>query len=156
MSLVVSFIAILFSAFVFAYNRRASKRDLMLRIYDYLIVAERQHGRRILFEMVENHRRPADLTSEEFLAANHAVATLDLMAFLHKRRYVPRRDAVELWGVTTARTYRAARDTGFLAFRDSQHGREIWPYFRAFGQMAEARFDLGEPDGPDGIVDPSA
>ncbi|GAB2994711.1 DUF2800 domain-containing protein [Amycolatopsis acidiphila] len=130
MAIVLSFIALLFSAFVFLYNRRASKRDLYVRMHDQLLDADRQHGRRVLFELAEQNQQPGDLTSEEHRYANHALATLELFGFLYFKRYIPRRDALEMWGITITRLVDAGEQSGFLALRDAQNGMPVWPYLR--------------------------
>jgi hypothetical protein len=133
MAIILSFIAVLFSAFVFAYNRRATRRDLLLRSNDQQVLAENQYGRRVIFDMSERGTAPADLPPEDFLAANHALAALNILGFLYCRRYVSRRDCIALWGQTTARVVTAAEASSFLALRDSQqNGVRVWPYLRTF------------------------
>ncbi len=137
MAIVLSSIALLFSAFVFLYNRRANKRELLLRVHDQQLAADRQHGRRVLFEIVERSQPPEDLPDEDHRAANHALSVLDLMGFLYCKRYIPRRDAMALWARTAVRLVDAAEASGFLALRDAQNGAPIWPYLRRF--TADAR-----------------
>ena len=132
MALAISLTALLFSAFVFIHNRRATKRDLFLKVHEQLLATDRQHGRRVVFEMKEHGRTPVDLSPEEFLSANHALASLDMLGYLFTKRYIPRKDATALWGATTLRAYRAAEESGFIALRDTQNGIPIWPYLRQF------------------------
>jgi hypothetical protein len=143
-AIAVSLVALLFSTFVFLYNRRASKRELLLRIHDQQLAADRQHGRRVLFEMAEQGQPPDDLSDEDHRAANHALAVLDLMGFLYCKRYIPRRDAMDLWARTTTRLVNAAEISGFLALRDAQNGAPIWPYLRRFAADARRRTHLVE------------
>jgi hypothetical protein len=99
MSLAISLSALFLSAFVFLHNRRANKRDLLLKIYEQLLAPDRQHGRRVLFELLERGGKAADLSADDFLAVNHALASLDLMSFLFVKRYIPRADAVAFMGI---------------------------------------------------------
>lgn len=126
--------ALLFSATVFFYNRRASKRDLFLRAHEDFAHPDRQEGRRSLYKTYETQAALEEIELEEFRIINHAVASLDFMGYLFYKGYVSRRDAYALWGITTARVYHAATESGFLALRDNQFGNEIWPYFRHFAR----------------------
>ncbi|HEX5401197.1 MAG TPA: hypothetical protein VFX16_02720 [Pseudonocardiaceae bacterium] len=129
-TLAISLTALVFSVFVFSYSRYGGRRDLLLKIHDQLLAPDRQHGRRVLFEMHEEGRRADDLTPDEFLAVNHALASLDMLGYLFSRRYVSRRDVVSLWGTTALRACQAAQDTGLLAMRDAQNRLPVWPYLR--------------------------
>jgi hypothetical protein len=139
MSLVISLTALFLSAFVFLHNRWASKRDLLLKIHEQLLASDRQHGRRVLFELLERGGKVTDLSAGDFLAVNHALASLDLMSFLFVKRYIPRADAIALWGLTGTRLFRAAMETDFLALRDKQHGADIWPYLRQFVEYVDQK-----------------
>lgn len=97
-ALTISLVALAFSTFVFVHNRRVDKRKLLLQIHDQLLAADRQEGRRILFQMHEQARSPDDLSAEEFRSVNHALASLNTIGFLFRKRYVPRSDVVDLVG----------------------------------------------------------
>ncbi|HEU5469403.1 MAG TPA: hypothetical protein VFV67_02030 [Actinophytocola sp.] len=144
MAIIISIAALMLSSFVFAYNHRTAKRDLMIRIYDQLLAADRQQGRRVLFELCEYGRKPEDLCEDDFRSANHALAWLDLMAMLYDKRYIPRRDSMALWGITTSRIVHAAEQSGFLQFRDNQQGSLLWPYVRKFAAAARAKGFVGK------------
>lgn len=136
MAIAISVAALLLSALSFAYNHRANKRDLMIRVHDQLLAPERQDGRRLLFEMCEHGRSPQDLSDAEFRSVNNALAWLEFMAMLAERRYIPRKDALASWGLTSMRTVEAAERSGFLALRDTQQGSTVWPYIRKFAATA--------------------
>jgi len=137
MAIVLSSIALIFSVFVFVYHRRGSRRDLLLHVHDQQLSAERQDGRRVLFELYEQKRLPEELSDEEHRSANHALSVFNVIGYMYCRRYVPRRDLLELWDLTSVRLFDAAERSGFLAMRDAQNGAPIWPYFRPF--VADAR-----------------
>jgi hypothetical protein len=54
------------------------------------------------------------------LVPREALASFNTIGFLYRKRYVPRSDVVDLWGLTTVRAYRAAEEVGFIALRDAQ------------------------------------
>jgi hypothetical protein len=137
MAIVLSSIALLFSAFVFLYNHRSGKRELLLRVHDQQLSADRQDGRRVLFELYEQNQPPESLSGEDHRAVNHALSIFNVIGFLYCKRYVPRRDLMDLWALTATRLFDAAEKSGFLAVRDAQNGDPIWPYFRRF--VADAR-----------------
>jgi hypothetical protein len=143
MAVVVSFTAVLISTFVFVYNRRMSRRDLLLDAHERQLSPENQHGRRVVFEMRETGESPDALSAEDFRSANHALASMNMLGFLCCRRYVSTRDVIALWGQTVVRVVDAAEQTGFLALRDSQQeGTPVWPYLREFALIAQARSHL--------------
>jgi hypothetical protein len=139
MSLVISLIALLFSAFVFAHNRRDDKRDLLLRMHEHLLTTGQQEGRRTLFEMYEQKRSPDDLTSNEFNSINYALSAYNMLGYLFHEKYISRSDIIALWGLPAARARRAAERTGFLALRDLQNREPIWPYLRELSDSVEAK-----------------
>ena len=137
MAVLISVIALVFSATVFLYNRRASKHDLFLRTQESFVDPERQQGRRELFEAYEASTDPHGLGPERFRAINHALASADMMGYLFYRGHVPRGDAYALWGITLVRVHRTAEQSGFLALRDNQFGTTIWPYLAHFAACVE-------------------
>jgi hypothetical protein len=151
LAIFLSSIALVFSAFVFVYNRQTSKRELLLRIHDQQLSAERQDGRRVLFELYERRKPPESLSEDDHRAANHALSIFNVIGFLYSKRYVPRRDLIDLWALTGTRLFDAAEKTGFLAMRDAQNGAPIWPYFRYF--VADARRRIPRPE-PSPAVEP--
>lgn len=144
MAVGISVVAFTLSLFTFVYNRRTSRRDLLLKMHDSFLAPDRQEGRRLLFELTESGGSPGSLGQEEFRLINHALASFDVMGFLYMKRYIPRSDAVALWGITTTRALRAAESCGFMALRDSQNRRPIWPFFRKFVAAASVEGESAE------------
>ena len=129
-TLAISLAALVFSVFVFVHNRRGSRRELLLKVHEQLLEPDRQRARRALFEMGEQDKTPNDLAPDEFVAVNHALASLDMLGYLFYRRLVPRSDVIALWGVTAMRACQVAEATGMLAMRDEQNRMRVWPYLR--------------------------
>ena len=121
------------------YTHSSKKRELFVKVFDDLLESDRQRGRQVLFEWCENASPQASWPAEDTRKANHALAWLELMSYLHNKRYISRRDSFAIWGVTAVRAYRAAEQSGFLAFRDGQHGESIWPHLGKFVRAAEAK-----------------
>ncbi|MEU7789764.1 hypothetical protein [Amycolatopsis sp. NPDC049159] len=69
----VSFVAVLFSTFVFRYDRRTSRRDLLLDTHERQLLVENQHGRAVLFEAQASGTPAGDLSAADFRSANHAL-----------------------------------------------------------------------------------
>ncbi|MEV6624391.1 hypothetical protein AB0M83_39695 [Amycolatopsis sp. NPDC051106] len=143
MAVVVSFIAVLVSTFVFVYNRRTSRRDLLLDAHERQLLGDNQHGRAVLFEAHASGTMVGELSAEDFRSANHALSSLNMLGFLCCRRYVSMRDSIALWGLTAVRVVAAAEKCGLLALRDTQQkGTPVWPYLREFALIAQERSDL--------------
>jgi hypothetical protein len=138
-TLAISVTALVFSAFVFVHNRRNTRRELLLRVHEQLLAPDKQRARRALFEMGEKAQRPEDLTRDEFVIVNHALASFDMLGYLFYRRLVPRPDVVAMWGTTAMRACRVAQDTGILAMRDEQNQMQVWPYLRYLAAWMDAR-----------------
>ncbi len=135
MSLAISFAALALSLGAFLHGRWRDKRDLLLRIVDELIAAEREGGRRLLYAIAKQQRRVQDLTPDEFIAANNAINALDLLSIYYRRRYVSRRDVLELWAKPIIEVLPAAE--AFLAYRDARVKIKEWPAMRVICRDAE-------------------
>src|SRR6266568_4810887 len=60
--------------------------------------------------------------------------SLNVLGIYYQRRYVRRKDVLELWAVPVLRALLAG-DT-FIAHREADHGMRIWPQLQAFGENA--------------------
>jgi hypothetical protein len=130
------------------YTHSSKKRELLVKIYDSLLDADRQRGRQLLFEWCENAAPQGSWPSQDMRTANHAMSWLEVMSYLHNKRYIPQRDSFAIWGVTAVRTFKAAEQSGFIAFRDAQHGQTLWPQLRKFILAAEAKGIVGTAPQP--------
>ena len=138
-AIVISIGSFLVSVGGLLYTHASKKRELFVKVYDELLEPDRQRGRQVLFEWCETASPSTDWSSEEMRMANHALAWLELMSYLHDKRHISRRDSYNTWGVTAIRTYRSAEQCGFLRLRNDQHGNELWPKLEKFVRSAEAR-----------------
>ncbi|MDX6389267.1 MAG: hypothetical protein QOJ73_330 [Streptosporangiaceae bacterium] len=134
MSIVISFVALALSLSVFLHGRWRDRRDLILRIHEHLITADQQRGRRLLYAMTETRVRVEDLSEDDYVSINNALASLNVLGIYYQRRYVRRKDALELWGLPVVRALLAG-DT-FIAHRDAEQGMNSWPQLRAFAEDA--------------------
>lgn len=134
-SLAISVTALALSLSVFLHGRWRDKRDLLLKLHEQLVSAEKQAGRRLLYEMAERQLNVEDLSQDEHLAINNTLAAFNLLGIYYQRRYIRRADALELWAVPIVRAVPAAKT--FLAHRDAQKGTEIFPQLRAMQHDAE-------------------
>lgn len=67
-----------------------------------------------------------------------AVSQLNTIGYLYDRGHIPKRDTRTLIGLTASRSLAAAKATGFIAFRNSQQGVPIWPYFQTFADAVRS------------------
>jgi hypothetical protein len=128
-SLVISSAALALSLGAFLTSRWRDRRDLLLRIHDRMTAADQQRGRRLIYEMSEQHRRVEDLSDDEYASINNALASLNTLGLYYRRRYVRRKDILELWALPVVRILLAAEP--FLAHRDELAGTR-WPELRTF------------------------
>lgn len=146
MAVLISVLAFLFSAFTFAHNRRAGRRDLLLKVHEQFLSVDQQNGRRLLYEMAEKGLSPTEWAADDFREINHAVASLDILGYLYERRYIARRDALDLWAPSVGRVFGVAESTGFLSYRRNQYGRGNWPYLRSFAEAIRHHLSEGQED----------
>jgi hypothetical protein len=129
MSIAISIVALTLSFAVFVHGRWRDKRDLLLRLHDQLISAEKQKGRRILYMMGEQQQRMEDLSDDDYLLINNTLAALNVLGIYYQRRYVNRKDVLELWAIALVRTLQGAES--FLEHRDTDQGYPVWTQYRA-------------------------
>ena len=152
-AIAISIGSLVVSAGGLLYTHSSKKRELFVKVFDALLESDRQRGRQVLFEWCENESPSASWTAEDTRKANHALAWLELMSYLHNKRHISQPDSFAIWGRTAVRSYRAAEQCGFLAIRDGQHGEPIWPHLGKFVREAEKKGILGSPPQP---INPAA
>jgi len=123
-SLAISSAALALSLGAFLTSRWRDRRDLLLRINERLITADQQRGRRLIYDMSEKHRKAEDLNEDEYVSINNALSSLNNLGIYYRRRYIRRKDILELWALPVVRLLRAAEP--FLAHRDELAGTR-WP-----------------------------
>jgi hypothetical protein len=134
-AIAIAALVISLSTFVTSYWR--DRRDLLLSVLHGLSTVDQQRGRRLTHQqLAELHKGVSDLDADEFDLINNALAGMNTMAFYYRRRYVPRKAAMEFWAGPVVGLLEAGEQ--FLAYRDTQRkdGREQWPELRAFGEAA--------------------
>jgi hypothetical protein len=134
MSILISIAALTLSLSVFLHSRWRDKRDLILRIHEHLVTADQQRGRRLLYRMKETQARVEDLSDDDYVLINNALASLNVLGIYYQRRYVRRRDALELWGVQILRVLLAGEV--FIAYRDVEQRMRSWPQLHVMAKDA--------------------
>jgi hypothetical protein len=134
-SLAISSAALALSLGAFLMARWRDRRDLLLRVHESMIAADQQRGRRLIYDMSAKHKRIEDLSDDDYVLVNNTLASLNSLAMYYRRRYVRRKDILELWALPVARLLRAAEP--FLAHRDELAGTRTWPELRGFASDAE-------------------
>jgi hypothetical protein len=152
MTVAISIAALAVSLSTFMTTRWRDKRDLLLRVHERLITPDQQHGRRLIYGKVARGIPPETLDEDERTAINNALTTLDAVAIYYRRRYIRRKDLLELWALTVVRLVRAAEP--FLAHRNELLGTDSLPSLQAFAGDAEQY--LARKGTPIKAIDPRA
>jgi hypothetical protein len=134
MSVAIAVAALVLSLSAFLHGRWRDRRDLFLQIYKHLVSANQQRGRRLLHSMGEKQAQVKDLSEDDYVLINNALASLNVLAFYYQRRYVRRKDVLELWALPVRRALLAG--DAFLEHRDALQELPIWPELRAFDKDA--------------------
>jgi hypothetical protein len=100
-----------------------------------MIAADQQRGRRLIYDTSAKHTSVEDLSDDDFILINNALASLNTLGIYYRRRYVRRKDLLELWAVPVVRLLQAAKP--FLDHRDELAGTRTWPELRALALDAE-------------------
>jgi hypothetical protein len=135
MTIVISVAALALSLSVFLHGRWRDKRDLLLRIHEHLVSTDQQRGRHLLYVMKETQVGVEGLSDDDYALINNALAALNVLGIYYQRRYVRRKDVLELWGLPVLRVLDAGKE--FAIHRDAEHGMLSWPQLRAL--EADAR-----------------
>jgi hypothetical protein len=109
MSIAISIAALAVSLSAFLSTRWRDRRDLMLRVHERLVTRDQQRGRRLVFEMSEKKTQVEDLSADDYELINSALAALDVLVIYYKRRYIRRKDVLEIWAAQVLRVVRAAQ-----------------------------------------------
>jgi hypothetical protein len=135
LSIVLSVVALGFSIFVFTDSRRRDRRDVFLKITEYLTSDDIQRGRYILFDRVADEPSIERLTDDEYRDVHRAVNAFNILGLYVKNGYVSERDVLDTWTIPVYRARRAAQP--LIAFRQRTHGYVAWPYFEALAKKCE-------------------
>ena len=143
MSIAISIAALAVSLSAFLSTRWRDRRDLMLRVHERLVTRDQQRGRRLVFEMSEKKTQVEDLGADDYELINNSLAALDVLGIYYKRRYIRRKDALEIWAAQVLRVVRAAQP--FLKHRDALSRGSTWPHLLAFAEDAQSYIERPDP-----------
>lgn len=120
MTITIAIAALAVSLATFLTGRWRDRRDLLLGLQDRLVSADQQRGRQLIYSL---GGRPAEVEhlSDEFVLIINAFAALNVLAIYYRRRYVRRKDALELWASTVNRVLISGEE--FLNTRDAATAR---------------------------------
>jgi len=134
MTVAISVAALAVSLSALLATRWRDRRDLLLRMHERLITTDQQRGRRLVYKMSESGMRVEDLTDEQYELVNNALASLNTLGIYYQRRYVRRRDLLEIWSEALVSLLRPAET--FLAHRDALPGGGRWPQLQVLAHDA--------------------
>lgn len=127
LSVTLSILALGFSAFVFVESRRRDRRDIFLRMTEYLTGEDIQRGRQLLFEKVTDEASVDRLSDHEYRDIHRAVNAFNILGLYVKNRYLLESDVLDVWAVPVYRFWRAAQP--YMVHRESAQGFKTWGYF---------------------------
>jgi hypothetical protein len=119
-SIAISLLALGFSFFVFADNRRKDQRDTFLRLHQILNDDDTQRGRYLLFQKATDQTSVEKLTDSEWRDINRVLATFNTLGFYLAKHYVSEPDVMELWARPIIRTWTAAQS--YITYREGLQG----------------------------------
>lgn len=137
-AVVISGIALVVSLCSLYRSARSDRRDITLKLHESLIDPKLQTGRKVLHEMQDVE----SLTPEEYELANRALASLDIAGFYCTKKYVSEKDFLDLWAPALVTLKRSAAP--FLAHRDAQRPKPVWPHYRRLVEHAEEHLRADE------------
>lgn len=126
-SVALSILALGFSAFVFIESRRRDRRDIFLKMTEYLTSEDIQRGRQLLYEKVTDEESIARLSNEEYRDINRAVNAFNILGLYVKNGYVSEGDVLDVWAVPVYRGWQAAQP--YVTHRARAQGSKTWLYF---------------------------
>ena len=133
MTIAIAVVALAVSISTFIANWWRDKRDLLLKVHDRLTTPDSQRGRRLIY-MREQGLQPEQMPAEEHELINGALAAFNTLGIYYHRRYVRRRDVMDLWAAALVRLMPAAE--AFLAYRGAVPGGSTWPYMFSLAEDA--------------------
>jgi hypothetical protein len=134
-SISLSVVALIFSIYVFINNRRADKRNTLIKMHELLISDRHQKGRFLLFEKVTDESSVERLSDEDYRDINGAISGFSLLGLYVENGYVIERDAMEAWAIPIARAWEAAKP--FIAHRVNRQGYNTHVGFEPLARRAQ-------------------
>jgi hypothetical protein len=144
--IVLSFIAIGLSLFVFMEGRRRYKRELFLKIHEIMISEDSYRGRQLLLSREFDDASIEGLPSGERADISRTLALYDTLGLYLRRNHLVEDDVRSMWGDPARRAWRAAQP--FVKRRARQApDQPAYPHF----QYLAGRFESPrERDGTSG------
>jgi hypothetical protein len=151
--IVVSVIALGFSIFVFAENRRRDRRDMFLRIHELLYSDDLQRGRNTLFRKVTDETSVEQLDDQEYRDVIRVLGAYNALGLYIRRKYVNERDVLNTWSESSYRTWSRAQPV--RDYRERNEGYRPWNNLDLLAQKAR-RTLLKEGSSLPEITDPNS
>jgi len=149
MNVAVSYVALIISAFAFAFGiftwrdrKRQDMRDLFLQLHERLHDVQLQRGRRILYQVCSEDDAAAlfHQRSEDYDFANKALWLLDIAALYAEQGYVDRELFMQEWGFVYAAISKHGRHfINERIRRTAISARFAWPHFQSLAEQAVER-----------------
>jgi hypothetical protein len=124
-----------FSLYVFVDSQRRDRRDIFLKVNEYLTNDDILRGRHILFQKVTDEASVEHLNVHDFRDVNRAITAYNMLALYVKNQYVDERDVMDMWAIPIYRAWRVAQP--FITYREHAHGYNPWPYFELLAQKSK-------------------
>jgi hypothetical protein len=131
-SVTLSVLALGFSAFVFIESRRRDRRDIFLKMTEYLTSEDIQRGRQLLYEKVTDEDSVRRLNDEQYRDIHRAMNAFNILGLYVKNRYLSEGDVLDVWAVPVYRGWQAAQP--YVTHRERAQGSKTWTYFEALAK----------------------
>jgi len=134
-SVALSVVALGFSMFVFVENRRRDRRDIFLKITEYLTSEDIQRGRYTLFEKVTDEASIEELSEHEYRDIHRTINAINILGLYVENGYISERDVIAVWAMLVYRAWRAAQL--YVVHRTRTHGYNPWRYAGPLAQKCQ-------------------
>jgi hypothetical protein len=149
LGVIISIIAVTFTATTFFLTRARDKRDIFLKIHERQLDPDLQEGRRLLYKSFEGETEPdfklmRDSHPDEYSKINRSLAMLDVMGLYAENRYVSEKLVLEEWGQALADLAPKARV--FIEHRSANRNK-AWLHLSRLLDAASKEYP-GQPSAP--------
>ena len=135
-SILLSVLAFGFSLFVFVDSRRRDRRDVFLKINEYLTSEDILRGRYVLHQRVTDEANVESLLSDrEYRDVHRAITAFNTLGLYVKNGYLDEQDVLDIWAMSIYRAWLTAQP--YIAHRERTHGYHPWAFFEPLAKNCQ-------------------
>jgi hypothetical protein len=140
----ISILALFFSIYVFADNRKRDRRDVFLGIHQLLYSDDLQRGRNILFRKITNEASVEQLSDQDYRDVTRVLGAYNALGLYMKNKYVNERDVMNSWAESAYLAWKCAQP--YLDYREHHDGYRPWSNLERLAQKSQQELSRREPD----------